>query len=249
MQVFQISEWWLLNGVAFEHFPFKVVLMVLFTWLRPSPFSTFIFYSSYSSFYSSCVATQVRLALFQEFARTKQETSCFCCQVKSQRVKDRLGQVPIKSQTQIFVTEIWFKFESQVSISVKYNVKHSDLLCCAAGGILLVGWRSFIQDTNKQGILDLLVSVWADMLSQMHGCTESQGLEADLNFPFSVVQNDLQFSQMNDFQEKEEIKCFQSLSSRGFYPADFSLLGLTIKQCFMWSLALPELKVSADMKY
>lgn len=29
-------------------------------------------------------------------------------------------------------------------------------------------------------------------------------------FFFFVVQNDLQFSQMNDFQEKEEIKCFQS---------------------------------------
>lgn len=63
-------------------------------------------------------------------------------------------------------------------------------------------------------------------------------LTTDLHFPFPVVQNDLQFCQMNDFQEAEETKCSQSLSSPGFPPADFLLLGLTIKHSFMWPLKL-----------
>ncbi len=94
-----------------------------------------------------------------------------------------------------------------------------------------------------------MVSMLSDTLVTGSWLHKSQGLGADLHFPFSVVQNYLQFSQMNDFQEKKETKCFQSLLSRGFPPADFSLLGLTIKQCFMWSQALCEQKISADMKY
>lgn len=83
----------------------------------------------------------------------------------------------------------------------------------------------------------------------MHDCTDTGRPCTNLHFPFAVVQNDLQFPHMNDFQEKEKTKCFQSLLSQEFPPADFSQLGLTIKQCFMWSQAFPELKVSTDMKY
>ena len=194
---------------------------------------------------------QVRLALLQSFARTKHDTWCSCRQVTSQGFKASVGRVPIKSQTFISVTEIWFKFESQGSGSVPYNFKHSDLLCCAAGWILLlVGWFKKFYIKHKQHRASLICG-WVYEQTCCHWCMAAQNHRdwRQIYTPFSVVQNDLQFSQMNDFQEKEEIKCFQSLLSRGFYTADFSLLGLTITRCFMCSLALRELKVSADMKY
>lgn len=76
------------------------------------------------------------------------------------------------------------------------------------GGIhLFVAWFEKFYIKHKQTASSICWWVCKQThLSSVLDCTESQGLGTDLHFPFSVVQNYLQFSQMNDFQEKKRDK-------------------------------------------
>lgn len=102
--------------------------------------------------------------------------------------------------------------------------------------LLFVSRFDFFQMKYSLGIYDMSDVMKADILSQRLKITQPRRLSTEFGFSRSTFPNNIGFSQMNEFQKR-----WSALSSSLFWevsPTDSSQLGLTIKQCFMWSPAL-----------